>query len=97
MIQVEHRNFCNQLILPMDRVVYLKKLRTGSSTTRKLKCQGIVREIKKSQFIIECIYCEDGCAAETGDIHKLNNPNDIICNIGQTVYGIKRNDVNESN
>lgn len=90
---MEYKTFCDQPIIIADNVVYLKNLRTGSSTTRKVKCMGKVKAINKSGIKIECVYCEDS-SAKTGDIHVFRSSEDIICVIGRMVYRIRRNDSN---
>jgi len=39
-----------------DEVIYLKRLRTGSSSTRKIMFKGIVKDFKKNKVVIKCTY-----------------------------------------
>lgn len=74
--------FLGQTLNVSDEVVYLKNLRTGSSTIRKCKCIGIVRNIKGRNVDIECISTEASTYFnEVSEEHRVVS-NEIICILG---------------
>lgn len=75
--------FLGQTVSVGDEIVYLKNLRTGSSTIRKCKCIGEVLEIKKDMVTIQCLE-QEYCRHPESE-HKVNS-NDIICILGETPY-----------
>ena len=66
-----------------DEVVYLKNLRTGSSTIRKCKCIGIVRKIKGQNVDIECLNAEPSYFKEVSEVHRVVD-DEVICILGKT-------------
>jgi len=75
--------FLGQFVTVGDEVVYLKNLRTGSSTIRKCKCIGKIVEIKKDMVTIQCME-QEYCRYPESE-HKVNSK-DIICILGETPY-----------
>lgn len=75
--------YLGQTVTVGDEVVYLKNLRTGSSTIRKCKCIGEILEIKKDMVTIQCMKHE-GCRFHEEE-HKVDS-SDIICILGETPY-----------
>lgn len=75
--------FLGQTVSVGDEVVYLKNLRTGSSTIRKCKCIGEILGIKKDMVTIRCME-QEYCRHPESE-HKVNS-NDIICILGETPF-----------
>lgn len=75
--------YLGQTLIVGDEVVYLKNLRTGSSTIRKCKCIGEILEIKKNTVTIQCMRQEYSRYPENE--HKVES-SDIICIFGETPY-----------
>lgn len=75
--------FLGQLIDIGDEVVYLKNLRTGSSTIRKCKCIGAVRKIKGQNVYIECLNAEASYFKEVSEVHRVVD-SEVICILGKT-------------
>lgn len=79
--------YLGQTVIVGDEVVYLKNLRTGSSTIRKCKCIGEILAIKKNMVTIRCMRQEYSRYPE--DEHKVDS-SDIICILGETPYWNRR-------
>ena len=79
--------FLGQMICVGDEVVYLKNLRTGSSTIRKCKCIGEILGIKKNMVTIRVM--EQEYCRYPEDEHKVDS-SDIICILGETPYWNRR-------
>ncbi len=79
--------YLGQTVNVGDEVVYLKNLRTGSSTIRKCKCIGEILEIKKNTVTIRCIRQEYSRYPE--DEHKVDS-GDIICILCESPYWNRR-------
>jgi hypothetical protein len=77
------QTFLGQIVEIGDEVVYLKNLRTGSSTTRKCKCIGIVRKIKGQNIDIEYLYAEPSYFKEVSNVHRVVDA-EVICVLGKT-------------
>ena len=75
--------YLGQMIDVGDVVVYMKNLRTGSSTTRKCKCIGIVRKIKGQNVDIECLKTEATYFNEVSEVHRVVG-DEVICILGKT-------------
>jgi hypothetical protein len=75
--------YLGQIIDIDDVVVYLKNLRTGSSTIRKCKCIGVVRKIKCQNVDIECLKTEATYFNEVSEFHKVVD-SEVICILGKT-------------
>ena len=70
--------FIGQPVNVADVVVYLKNLRTGSSTIRKCKCIGVVKKTKGKNVDIVCLKTEKTYFDEVGEVHKVVG-DEIIC------------------
>lgn len=81
------QTFTGQSINVGDEVVYLKNLRTGSSTIRKCKCTGVVRKIKGQNIDVECLSAEASYFKEVAEVHRVCD-NEVICILGKTVEGV---------
>ena len=79
--------FLGQTVIVGDEVVYLKNLRTGSSTIRKCKCIGEILGIKKNMVTILCMK-QEYCIYPENE-HKVDS-SDIICILGETPYWNRR-------
>ena len=77
------QTFLGQVTNVGDEVVYLKNLRTGSSTIRKCKCIGVVRKIKGQNVYIECLNAEASYFKEVSEVHRVVD-NEVICILGKT-------------
>lgn len=77
------QTFLGQVINVGDEVVYLKNLRTGSSTIRKCKCIGVVRKIKGQNVDIECLNAEASYFNEVSEVHRVVDA-EVICVLGKT-------------
>lgn len=75
--------YLGQMINIGDVVVYMKNLRTGSSTIRKCKCIGIVRKIKGQNVDIECLKTEATYFNEVSEVHRVVD-DEVICILGKT-------------
>lgn len=75
------KTFLGQTLNVSDEVVYLKNIRTGSSTIRKCKCVGIVRKIKGRNVDIKCVSAERSYYNEVSEEHRVID-NEIICILG---------------
>lgn len=75
--------YLGQMIGVGDVVVYLKNLRTGSSTIRKCKCIGTVRKIKGQNADIECLKTEATYFNEVSEFHRVVG-DEVICILGKT-------------
>ena len=74
--------FLGQIVNIGDNVVYLKNLRTGSSTIRKCKCTGIVQKIKGDNVDIVCMSAEASYFKEVLEVHRVVG-REIICILGK--------------
>ena len=81
------KTFLGQPVIVGDEVVYLKNLRTGSSTIRKCKCIGEVLGIKRDVVTIHCME-QERCPYPENE-HKVDS-SDIICILGETPYWNRR-------
>ena len=77
------KTYLGQIVNVGDEVVYLKNLRTGSSTIRKCKCIGEILGIKKDMVTIRCME-QEACYFPEYE-HKVDS-SDIICILGETPY-----------
>ena len=77
------QTFLGQSLEIGDEVVYLKNLRTGSSTIRKCKCIGVVQKIKRQNIDIECLNAEASYFKEVSEVHRVID-NEVICIFGKT-------------
>jgi hypothetical protein len=83
------QTYIGQTVELGDEVVYLKNLRTGSSTIRKCKCVGVVRKIKGQNVDIECTKTEATYYNEVSEIHRVVDT-EVICVIGKTAMKNRR-------
>lgn len=89
------RTFVGQTVKLGDEVVYLATVHKEGGGLEKCKCIGLI-ESAVSQWNIDILCTYSKKKGEAGNLHTLNNPEDIICRTGDGMTFWWREDGRES-